>query len=779
MTTTNKNYDINQIGNNPSIIEVGNSEDLQEEFKNYADNFSKAADLSIKHMISSSDNTILDTWYYPLVYLYRQSLELILKACILKKITNKEDDSNNIKNTIQDLGLCIDKIYSLYQLSPSDSENAKWLDEFIKDIAKVDSETDLFKYPFDTAKISASDKPKNISLRALYTNMNRAYKELSNIYESGSLSGISFPKEEPKLIVENNSQLSSNISWDFIGNSYEPYLLSYEENGAFLIEEAKDTHNLFLPACYMYRNATELLLKRIINESEILSQEEKENMFKIHDIKQLWNTAEETLKKSGANISESDFENYRALVTSLHNYDTESNKFKYPCDKNTKPYFIKKENLDINNVEDIFTDLTSTLNGLYQVLEDAYINNLSATKTANNNTSYKNIRDIGPNPAKVTIYNNKSLDENFYKYTVQFYNAADLMMKNLNKNKTDNSMLDTWFYPLVYLYRQSLELALKSCILKKTTSKEQANQIFSKVNHNLSLCKNEIYSLYGLSANDSKNAKWLDDFLEDITSIDDKSDMFRYPFNAKGDPLREQKTWVSLEALKTNMERAILEISSIYDTGKLTGNTFEERIPKLLVEGGTFYSCLFWSSEPKDYNPYWMGYEEAAEFLMEFSKKDDTKFLPACYLYRNNLELALKRIIFEDMNLPPQDCIDKINHSKHSIFKLWNEVEPVIKNEFPNGDPKVVNEARDFAKTFNEYDGSSSTFRYPCDKSGNVFFKKPTTFDANHVEECFENFIQFLGGIHEYLDDKNNLTNSQNTGKKLSLSSGNAANTTP
>ena len=91
----------------------------------------------------------------------------------------------------------------------------------------------------------------------------------------------------------------------------------------------------------------------------------------------------------------------------------------------------------------------------------------------------------------------------------------------------------------------------------------------------------------------------------------------------------------------------------------------------------------------------------------------------------------------------------------------------------------MVNEARDFAKTFNGYDGSSSTFRYPCDKSGNVFFKKPTTFDANHVEECFENFIQFLRGIHEYLDDKNNLTNSQNTGKKLSLSSGNAVNTTP
>ena len=74
MMTTNKNHDMKQIGNNPAIIEVESNSDLDEEFKKYADNFSKAADLTIRYMIESGNNGILDTWYYPLVYLYRQSL---------------------------------------------------------------------------------------------------------------------------------------------------------------------------------------------------------------------------------------------------------------------------------------------------------------------------------------------------------------------------------------------------------------------------------------------------------------------------------------------------------------------------------------------------------------------------------------------------------------------------------------------------------------------------------------------------------------------------------
>ena len=48
----------------------------------------------------------------------------------------------------------------------------------------------------------------------------------------------------------------------------------------------------------------------------------------------------------------------------------DSSKFRYPCDKDADLFFGKKEVLDINNVEDVFTDFTSTLNGIHQILDE-------------------------------------------------------------------------------------------------------------------------------------------------------------------------------------------------------------------------------------------------------------------------------------------------------------------------------------------------------------------------------------------------------------------------
>lgn len=50
-----------------------------------------------------------------------------------------------------------------------------------------------------------------------------------------------------------------------------PYYSSYEEVGNFLKEKIVDDNKkeLFMPMCYMYRNAVELGLKRIIIEDTI------------------------------------------------------------------------------------------------------------------------------------------------------------------------------------------------------------------------------------------------------------------------------------------------------------------------------------------------------------------------------------------------------------------------------------------------------------------------------------------------------------------------------
>lgn len=49
--------------------------------------------------------------------------------------------------------------------------------------------------------------------------------------------------------------------------------------------------------------------------------------------------------------------------------------------------------------------------------------------------------------------------------------------------------------------------------------------------------------------------------------------------------------------------------------------------------------------------------------------------MPMCYLYHNAVELNLKRLIIEDINLSKQDAIKILNKKKHSILGLWNSIE--------------------------------------------------------------------------------------------------------
>ena len=78
------------------IVVIRNSENLETEFYIYSKNFHLAADLILEHLLSASasraDISQLDTWFFAIVYLYRQSLELISKAIIFKKYlgNNKE-----------------------------------------------------------------------------------------------------------------------------------------------------------------------------------------------------------------------------------------------------------------------------------------------------------------------------------------------------------------------------------------------------------------------------------------------------------------------------------------------------------------------------------------------------------------------------------------------------------------------------------------------------------------------------------------------------------------
>ena len=129
-----------------------NSGDAVLDCKKYAIRFFDAAELAIH---SLHDNSLLmydvskkDTWYFAIVYLYRHSLELLLKACIFSVITDVQSQIDAIASVSHDLKECFDLLEQYNGITTASYSEIDWLKKFLTDISRIDRESDMFRYPF-------------------------------------------------------------------------------------------------------------------------------------------------------------------------------------------------------------------------------------------------------------------------------------------------------------------------------------------------------------------------------------------------------------------------------------------------------------------------------------------------------------------------------------------------------------------------------------------------------------------------------------------------------
>lgn len=136
----------------------------------------------------------------------------------------------------------------------------------------------------------------------------------------------------------------------------------------------------------------------------------------------------------------------------------------------------------------------------------------------------------------VTVVNSGKLDEDFYKYACDFYEAAEAVIEYLLGEAAERHeiyKLDLWYFALVYLYRHSLELMLKAGIFRIIRDTGDRKDIIGEIRHNLKQSFEKLIQICNLEIGENENAKWLMEYLTDITQFDEKSDMFRYPFDSE------------------------------------------------------------------------------------------------------------------------------------------------------------------------------------------------------------------------------------------------------
>lgn len=393
----------------------------------------------------------------------------------------------------------------------------------------------------------------------------------------------------------------------------------------------------------------------------------------------------------------------------------------------------------------------------------------------------KNIYDFNRGSKSIVVI--KKTDnyiEEFYVYSVKFHKAANLLLDyllNKSRNNANIAQLDTYIFPLVFLYRHSLELLLKHIGLKLTNNDKEKKDYLKNKGHDLE--KLLIYiGEKDIEWNKKDEYKWLLGFLSDFSSYDDKSDSFRYPFHiytentSRGKKFNikaifEEQTDIDLRKLSDKF-KVSYKILKKYNCNEILEEKNYLKLKPIFIEGGNDYygkAVIYGGSYKCEFYPYLDSYSKVANEIKEFINENlikgryterDILFLPMCYLYRNAVELSFKRIIFEQSGKDNQEGCKILNKKKHKIKGLWKAIYPYVKmclNEDNIEDMSIVEE---YIEQINNLDSDASKFRYPINKDLQLYFSKDIIFDYKIVGDFMEALINFLDGIDAQLDSMKN-----------------------
>ena len=359
----------------------------------------------------------------------------------------------------------------------------------------------------------------------------------------------------------------------------------------------------------------------------------------------------------------------------------------------------------------------------------------------------------------IMIKNSKTLEEDFCKYAQSFYEAAEAVINYLVEDVRDILTLDTWYFSAVYLYRQSLELLLKASIFQTVRDINDRKIVIGDIRHDLIQAFEKLIEIRQLKIEGNKNAEWMMEFLTDISRLDKESDMFRYPFKSDLIIFFQKRLYISLVATHDNMNKAYRIIKEIYDTELIPVQSNEVYPPQLLVEGGDYYEISAVGESDwfgRNFDSYFSAYLEVGSFLKDkiIQRGQANLFLPMCYLYRNAIELGLKRIIVEECNLDKSNITKILRNTKHSILKLWNVIKDTIKKYARNEQEiRTLEDTEQYILAFHNFDPSSDLFRYPCNKKMVPYFSNSKKFDVENVALCFEELCSFLESVDTMLSE--------------------------
>lgn len=231
--------------------------------------------------------------------------------------------------------------------------------------------------------------------------------------------------------------------------------------------------------------------------------------------------------------------------------------------------------------------------------------------------------------------------DDYMKLAKEYAQSGHLIFKEVIESGHDNVKSDMWFLPGIYFMRQSIELGLKALICRVYDRKPDIQKAFKECCHDLM----KLFSWYD-SKNESylleEEKQWLIKYLASIEEVDEKSDMFRFPFEDEFLAQYRNKFLDNVE-VANNMVQAFSIITKALNCGSYDSNMeFEVNWePKFLILADHgIGNCYFWESiSDNGFHTKVTGYTDVADFI--YYKCDniplEEKMYPLIFLLRNSI----------------------------------------------------------------------------------------------------------------------------------------------
>lgn len=243
----------------------------------------------------------------------------------------------------------------------------------------------------------------------------------------------------------------------------------------------------------------------------------------------------------------------------------------------------------------------------------------------------------------------KDLFVDYSKLAEDFWNCGYSVLKEVVDSGHNNVKSDMWFLTGIFLVRQSIELLIKALLIS-SVDKRNITTLFMDYKHNLSglFCYYDSVSTNSYLNEDEKI--WIKKYLESLEEVDEKSDMFRFPFD---DEFLEkyQNKFLDNVCVANNMFQAYFLIRKCINKGDTgDGGGFDQELEPfffVFASDGIGNCMLYQGISDCGFHSKIKGYVDVLEYLYSCESIEwNVKIYPLLFVGRNAIELCLKRLFY-------------------------------------------------------------------------------------------------------------------------------------